>query len=197
MQVVAVKNDLCLSASLTWPGRGAKRCTIGCACKTFMHANIHYLWHGGTPVVVSTYRMSEHARRWREGGAVYLCHVAVQVEACNVFQGVGGVSGRAVMWDGCVGNSTLKLQGSQVDEEWDELVCITSHCIWHKQCAPCRIKRFLNFGHNNMLFSFNNFPKGSPVLCQNGNKPHSQYSQTSIGMPSCNLYTFSSGHSVA
>lgn len=50
-------------------------------------------------------------------GAVYLGRVAVWVEACDVFQGVGGVSGRAVMWGGCVGHSTLKLQGSRAEEE--------------------------------------------------------------------------------
>ena len=51
-----------------------------------------------------------------KGGAVYLGHVAVKVEACDVFQGVGGVTDRAVMWGGCVGHSVLKLQGSKADD---------------------------------------------------------------------------------
>lgn len=63
--------------------------------------------------------------KWK--GAVNLGHVVVQVEACNVFQKVRGVSARAVMWVGCVGQFILQLQGNNVDEKWDELVCVTPY----------------------------------------------------------------------
>lgn len=66
-------------------------------------------------------------------GAVYLGHVAVFVEACDVFQGVGGVSDIAVMWGACVGHSTLKLQGGRAGERGDELVCVAPRCMQQKQ----------------------------------------------------------------
>lgn len=157
MQVVIVIRMIDASLLVSHEPEAGVGYTVGCTCKTFTHANTHThsLWHRGKPVVVSAYRVSEHAEKRRQRGAVYLGHVAVEVEACNVFQWVGGVSDGAVMWDGCVGHSTLKLQGRKVDKEWDDLVCVMPRCMQQKQCAE--IKGF--WGHNNVRLAWTTFPR--------------------------------------
>lgn len=70
--------------------------------------------------------------------------------------------------------STLKLKGSIVKQQCDELVCVVPHCIQQKQCTQLRNKR------PQQLFSMNSFPQGSPVLCQNGNNLFSHYSQPTL-----------------
>lgn len=66
------------------------------------------------------------------------------------------------MWGGCVGHCTLKLQGSKVDEEWDELVCVMPHCIQQKQCAlwtNVKWKVCWNRSHNNVCLVRTTFPR--------------------------------------
>lgn len=82
------------------------------------------------------------------------------------------------MWGGCVGHSTLKLQGSKVDEEWDELVCVMPHCMQQKQCARCTNKRSLSRGHNNVHLARTTFPRDA-LFCVKWQK-----SMLSIAEPS-------------
>lgn len=73
-------------------------------------------------------------KRGNAGAPVYLGHVAVLSEACNVFQGVGGVTDRAVMW-GCL-PETLQIIREQREVKgvggggW---ACL--HCMQQEQCA--------------------------------------------------------------
>lgn len=67
------------------------------------------------------------AARGNAGAPVYLGHVAVLSEACNVFQGVGGVTDRAVMWGGL--RETLQIIREQREVQEGLVVVVGLVCI--------------------------------------------------------------------
>lgn len=102
------------------------------------------IWREGRAVRAKHYaniRRSEKPRmgcrgvwggeRGNAGAPVYLGHVAVLSETCDVFQGVGGVTDRAVMW-GCV-RETLQIIREQRGVGGGGGTCL--HCMQQEQCA--------------------------------------------------------------
>lgn len=105
------------------------------------------------------------------GAPVYLGHVAVLSEACDVFQGGRGVTDRAVMW-GCLRE---KLQIIREQREVQGGLVLVAGLV----CVACNRNNVQNYKEVLNIFSpptFATFPweERSPVLRQNGNHPRVQ-----------------------
>lgn len=106
--------------------------------------------------------------RGNAGAPVYLGHVAVLSKACDVFQGVGGVTDRAVMW-GCL-RETLQIIRERREVQGGLVVVVELVCI------ACNRNNVLNYKEVLKIFKglfFVTFPwEGRiPVLRQNANHP--------------------------